>query len=343
MSAPATIAITIGEPAGIGPDLCVRLAKRRWPVRLVFFGDIELLRERAHRVGSGARFVPYSSDAPAPSAALEVAHFPLVMPARPGKPDPLNARAVVATLQGALAGCLTGEFGAMVTAPVQKSAINSAGIPFTGHTEFLAERTGTRHVVMLLVGHGAGASLRVALATTHVPLAAVPAAITSARLTLTLRIVAAELSAKFGIDKPRIAVCGLNPHAGEGGYIGREEIDVIAPVIAQLREQGIRLVGPVPADTVFVPQTAKQFDCIVAMYHDQGLPALKQASFGHGVNVTLGLPIIRTSVDHGTALDLAADAALARNADPGSLIAATELAIGLAAKVGSARTTNVGG
>ena len=343
MSAVPTVAVTLGEPAGIGPDLCLRLAQRRWPARLVFVGDIELLRERALRAGSGARFVPYSSEAKAPSAALEVAHFPLAAAARPGEPDPLNARAVIATLQAALAGCMTGEFAAMVTAPIQKSAINSAGIPFTGHTEFLAERTGTRHVVMLLVGHGAAASLRVALATTHVPLSAVPAAITAARLTLTLRIVAAEMSAKFGIAKPKIAVCGLNPHAGESGYIGREEIDVIAPVIAQLRDEGIALIGPVPADTVFVPQTAKQFDCIVAMYHDQGLPALKQASFGHGVNVTLGLPIVRTSVDHGTALALAADATLAKTADPGSLIAATELAIELAAKARVANPDNVAG
>jgi 4-hydroxythreonine-4-phosphate dehydrogenase len=228
-----------------------------------------------------------------------------------------------------IAGCLAGDFAAMVTAPVQKSSINAAGIAFTGHTEYLAARTGTRHVVMLLVGRGDAAWLRVALATTHLSLAAVPAAITQKGLVTTLQIVASDLRTRFGIEAPRIAVCGLNPHAGEGGYLGREEIDIIAPAIATLRAAGIDVHGPVPADTVFVPHTARQYDCIVAMYHDQGLPALKQASFGHGVNVTLGLPIVRTSVDHGTALDLAADPAGARSADPGSLIAATELAIEL--------------
>jgi 4-hydroxythreonine-4-phosphate dehydrogenase len=220
----------------------------------------------------------------------------------------------------------------MVTGPVQKSVINDAGIHFTGHTEFLAQRTDTARVVMLLVGAAPWGALRVALATTHLPLAAVPAAITRETLTETLRIVVADLERKFGIAKPRIGVCGLNPHAGEGGYLGREEIEVIAPVLAALRGEGLDLAGPLPADTVFVPAKAREYDCIVAMYHDQGLPVLKHASFGHGVNVTLGLPIVRTSVDHGTALDLAADGALARAADPGSLFAAVDLAIELAAR-----------
>ena len=330
MTAPATIAVTIGEPAGIGPDLCVRLAERKWPVRLVLIGDMELLRERARRLGAGIRFVPHAKHgAPAPGA-IEVAHFPLVAPTVPGEPDPANARVVLTTLDAALAGCMAGEFAAMVTAPVQKSVINAAGMPFTGHTEFLAERSGAKHVVMMLVGHGESASLRVALATTHLPLAAVPAAITRESLEATLRVVSADLAGKFRIARPRIAVCGLNPHAGEGGYLGREEIDVIEPAIASLRNAGVDVVGPIPADTAFVPATARGFDCIVAMYHDQGLPALKQASFGHGVNVTLGLPIVRTSVDHGTALDLAADGVKARTADPGSMFAALELAIELA-------------
>jgi 4-hydroxythreonine-4-phosphate dehydrogenase len=330
MTAPVTIAVTSGEPAGIGPDLCARLAERRWAVRLVLFGDIELLRDRARRLGAGVRLVPYARGNSAPGGAIEVAHYPLAARVTAGRPEIANARAVLAMLDAALAGCASGEFAAMVTAPVQKSVINAAGIPFTGHTEYLAARTGTPHVVMLLVGPAEVAWLRVALATTHLPLAAVPAAITRDGLVATLQVIVSDLRVRFGIEAPRIAVCGLNPHAGEGGYLGREEIEIIEPAIALLRAAGADITGPVPADTVFVPQTARGFDCIVAMYHDQGLPALKQASFGHGVNVTLGLPIVRTSVDHGTALDLAADPARARSADPGSLVAATELAIDLA-------------
>jgi 4-hydroxythreonine-4-phosphate dehydrogenase len=329
MTAEAAIAVTLGEPGGIGPDLCVRLTERRWPVRLVLIGDIELVRERARRLRAGVRFVPYAKAGQPAAGTIEVAHFPLAVPALAGRPNPANARCVVATLDAALAGCMTREFTAMVTAPVQKSVINEAGIPFTGHTEFLTERSGASHVVMMLVGHGASAWLRVALATTHLPLAAVPAAITRESLEATLRVVTADLARKFCITRPRIAVCGLNPHAGESGYLGREEIEVIGPATAALRNEGVDVVGPVPADTAFVPATARGFDCIVAMYHDQGLPALKQASFGHGVNVTLGLPIVRTSVDHGTALDLAADEARARTADPGSMFAAFELAIEL--------------
>ncbi|HEY2862318.1 MAG TPA: 4-hydroxythreonine-4-phosphate dehydrogenase PdxA [Casimicrobiaceae bacterium] len=336
MSAP-TIVVTIGEPAGIGPDLAVRLAERTWPARLVLAGDRELLRERARRLGAGVRLLPYVRDAGATPGALEVAHFPVVAPVQAGKLDAANARTVIASLDAALSGCLSGEFGAMVTAPVQKSVINDAGIAFTGHTEFLAQRTGAAGVVMLLVGATPWGPLRVALATTHLPLAAVPAAITREMLARTLSIVAADLERKFGIARPHVAVCGLNPHAGEGGYLGREEIDVIAPVMATLRAEGLDLVGPLPADTAFVPAKAREFDCIVAMYHDQGLPVLKHASFGHGVNVTLGLPIVRTSVDHGTALDLAAEGASARAADPGSLFAAVDLAIDLAARVRASR------
>ena len=328
MNANAPIAVTMGEPAGIGPDLCVRLAERRWAARLIGIGDIELLRDRARRLRAGVRIVPYIRGRDAAPGTFEVAHFPLAVAAVPGRLDPGNAKAVLATLDAALTGCLAGEFSAMVTAPVQKSVINDAGMAFSGHTEFLAERTGAT-VVMMLVGATAAGPLRVALTTTHLPLSAVPAAITEALVTRTVRIVADELSAKFRIAKPRIAVCGLNPHAGEDGYLGREEIEIIAPALAALREQGIAVAGPLPADTVFVPAKASEFDCVIAMYHDQGLPVLKHASFGHGVNVTLGLPIVRTSVDHGTALDLAADGAGARSADPGSLFAAVALAIEL--------------
>ena len=335
MIAPVTIAVTSGEPAGIGPDLCVRLAERRWSMRMVLFGDIELLRDRARRLGAGVRLVPYAKGDAAPSGAIEVAHYPVATGVTAGRPDPANARTVLAMLDAALAGCVAGEFAAMVTAPVQKSVINAAGVPFTGHTEYLAARTKAKHAVMLLVGRGEAAWLRVALATTHLPLAAVPAAITQHGLVATLKVVASDLRTRFGIGAPRIVVCGLNPHAGEGGYLGREEIDVIEPAIALARESGIAVTGPVPADTAFVPHTARGFDCIVAMYHDQGLPALKQASFGHGVNVTLGLPIVRTSVDHGTALDLAADPVRARSADPGSLVAATELAFDIARNTAS--------
>ncbi len=329
MKASAPIAVTLGEPAGIGPDLCVRLAERRSATRLIGIGDIELLRDRARRLRAGVRIVPYVRGREPVPGTFEVSHFPLAAAAVPGRLDPGNAKAVLATLDAALTGCLAGEFSAMVTAPVQKSVINDAGMAFTGHTEFLAARTGST-VVMMLVGATASGPLRVALATTHVPLSAVPGAITEALLMRTVRIVADDLVAKFHIAKPRIAVCGLNPHAGEGGYLGREEVEIIAPALAKLRAEGIDVAGPLPADTVFVPAKSREFDCVVAMYHDQGLPVLKHATFGHGVNVTLGLPIVRTSVDHGTALDLAADSAGARSADPGSMFAAVDLAIELA-------------
>jgi 4-hydroxythreonine-4-phosphate dehydrogenase len=325
-----TIAVTVGEPAGIGPDLCVRLAEKRWPARLVLVGDIELLRERARRLGAGVQFAPYSLGGVGGSSALEVAHFPLAAAALPGRLDPANAKAVIATLEAALTGCTSGEFSAMVTAPVQKSVLNYAGFTFTGHTEFLAQRTGAKRVVMLLVGGPRERILRVALATTHLPLASVPAAINQADLEDILGVVAADLTSKFSIEKPRIAVCGLNPHAGEGGFLGREEIETITPAVKAARASGLDVRGPLPADTAFVPRMLEQVDCVVAMYHDQGLPVLKHASFGHGVNVTLGLPILRTSVDHGTALDLAEDVVKARQADPGSLFAAVELAIDLA-------------
>jgi 4-hydroxythreonine-4-phosphate dehydrogenase len=331
------IAITVGEPAGIGPELVAQLGVRHleqpFAARLVCIGDRDLLQLRAARAGWAPRYRDYHPAAfPPADGAIEVWHQPVGVPVTPGHPDPSNAQSVLQMLGSAADACATGAFAALVTAPVQKSVLQDAGIPFSGHTEFFAERTRTPRVVMMLTGSGPGVPLRVALVTTHVALAAVPAAVTRAAVEETLLIVARELRAKFAIAAPRIAVCGLNPHAGEGGHLGREEIEVIAPAIAAVRALGVDADGPFPADTVFVPATAERFDAIVAMYHDQGLPVLKAATFGRGVNVTLGLPFIRTSVDHGTALDLAADPVKVRTADPGSLVAALELAIALAAR-----------
>jgi 4-hydroxythreonine-4-phosphate dehydrogenase len=254
--------------------------------------------------------------------SLDVEHVPLRRARVPGKLDPANSAYVLAVLDRALDGCLRGEYHAMVTAPVQKSVINDAGIAFTGHTEYLAERANAAHVVMMLVGGG----LRVALATTHLPLAQVPGAITRDSLGHTLRVIHHDLQKRFRIARPRILVSGLNPHSGESGHLGTEDRDVIAPAIAQAKSAGIDAAGPIPADTLFVPERLKGADAVLAMYHDQGLPVLKYASFGRGVNVTLGLPFVRTSVDHGTALDLAGTG----RADPGSLIEALKLAIELA-------------
>ena len=320
------IAITVGEPAGIGPELCLRLAERSWAMPLVLIGDKTTLALRAAALGLAALpEFPGSRDStlratPLPLAdPISVWHHPLPEFVLPGTLNPNNSREVLYTLDSAIHGCISGYFSAMVTAPVHKGAINDAGIAFTGHTEYLAEATNTPQVVMMLVG----GNLRVALATTHLPLKDVPAAINEASLETTLRIIDADLRDKFGITSPRIAVCGLNPHAGEGGYLGREEIDVIAPLIDRMAAAGMNVEGPFPADTIFVPSHAGHYDAILAMFHDQGLPVLKAASFGAGVNVTLGLPFIRTSVDHGTALDLAGSG----RADPGSLFAAVELAI----------------
>ena len=334
VSRPA-IAVTSGEPSGIGPELCAMLAVRHgtepYAARLVILGDREVLAARAARVGLAPKYADYDPASFAPSGGVvEVWHQPLAAPPVPGHPDPTNGASVLSMLRHACDACAQGAFAALVTAPVQKSAILDAGLPFTGHTEYFAERTGTPRVVMMLVGGAADTPLRVALVTTHLPIAAVPAAITRDAVRETLAIVDADLRRRFGIAAPRIAVCGLNPHAGESGHLGREEVDTIAPAIADARDAGIDARGPLPADTVFVPSQARSYDAIVAMYHDQGLPVLKAASFGHGVNVTLGLPFPRTSVDHGTALDLAADADRAKLADPGSLHAAVELAIALA-------------
>src|SRR6202049_1155050 len=340
MNANAPITVTMGEPAGIGPDLCVRLAERRWGAGLMGIGDIEVLRDRARRLRAGVRIVPYIRGRDAAPGTFEVAHFPLAVPAVPGRLDPGNAKAVLATLDAALNGCLAGEFSAMVTAPVQKSVINDAGMAFSGHTEFLAERTGAT-VVMMLVGATATGPLRVALTTTHLPLSAVPAAITEALVTRTVRIVADELSAKFRIANPRIAVCGLNPHAGEDGYLGREEIEIIAPALAALREQGIAVAGPLPADTVFVPHKASEFDCVIAMYHDQGLPVLKHASFGHGVNPPPRVPVVAPSGEPGPALRPGPRGAGPPGPGSGLLFAAVALAIELTNRAHDPRVTRM--
>jgi 4-hydroxythreonine-4-phosphate dehydrogenase len=303
------IAVTSGEPAGIGPDICLRLAEREWPARLVVLGDRDLLAARAAQLGLDP-------------GRIDIRHVPLKKSAPAGRLDPANARYVLDMLDAALAGCLGGEYAAMVTAPVHKGVINDAGISFSGHTEYLAEHTATPRVVMLL----AGAGLRVALATTHLALKDVPAAITRDDLETTLRILNADLKSKFGIGQPRILVAGLNPHAGEGGHMGREEIEVIGPVLAKLRAEGMDLVGPLPADTLFTKNVLAGSDAQLAMYHDQGLAVLKYAAFDEGINVTLGLPIIRTSVDHGTALDLAGTG----KASPTSLFAAIDAAIDMA-------------
>ncbi len=295
------------------------LAAHSLSARVVVVADAELLRTRAHALGQAYAVDAFSTRDTAP--AFSVLHVPLVSPVIPGKLDPANSPYVLRTLERAADGCRDGLFDAMTTAPVHKGVINDAGCPFTGHTEFLAARLRAAPVVMMLAGGG----MRVALATTHLPVHAVPAAITVEGLEQTLRVLHGDLVTRFGIPRPRILVAGLNPHAGESGHLGREEIEVIVPVLNRLRGEGMDLTGPLPADTLFQPDRLRLCDCVLAMYHDQGLPVLKFASFGGGVNVTLGLPIIRTSVDHGTALDLAGTG----KASDGSLIAAIELAVEL--------------
>lgn len=325
------IAVTSGEPAGIGPELCLHLATDPGQAHPVVVGDRNLLAESAARLGLNRVFRDYlPENAPVPGV-LDVLHVPLAKPATPGSLDVANGPYVLSLLDRALAGCLSGEFAAMATAPVHKGIINQAGVPFTGHTEYLAEKTDTPLVVMMLAGDTERGPLRVALTTTHLPLKDVPAAITPAVLEETLRILHADLRGKYGLAQPRILVAGLNPHAGEGGYLGREEIEVITPVLDKLRAEGMLLSGPHPADTMFTPPVLAQGDAVLAMYHDQGLTALKYATFGHGINVTLGLPIIRTSVDHGTALELAGTG----KADPGSLFEAVAEAARMATRKAS--------
>jgi len=309
------IAVTSGEPAGIGPDICLALAAAALPVRVCVLGDHELLRARAARLGINI-------------AGLTIEHVPLRAPCTPGRLAAANAPYVIDILDRAIAGCVDGRFAAMVTAPLHKGIINDAGMAFTGHTEYLAEKTNTPRVVMMLAGTGANAGLRVALATTHLALKDVPAAITRPELETTLRILHTDLRDKFGFAQPRILVAGLNPHAGEGGHMGTEEIDVIIPVLDKLRAEGMDLVGPLPADTLFTRRVLAGSHAQLAMYHDQGLAVLKYAAFEDGINITLGLPILRTSVDHGTALDLAGSG----KADTSSLLAAIQVAADIIAR-----------
>ena len=326
----ALFALTPGEPAGIGPDLCLLLAREAQPQALVAVASMPLLSERSQQLGLDTTLLTVGPGAwpttPAPAGSLYVWDTPLASPVQAGQLTPTNAAYVLQTLTRAGQGCIDGTFAGMITAPVHKGVINEAGIPFSGHTEFLAELTTTEQVVMMLATRG----LRVALVTTHLPLRDVAAAITAERLTRVTRILHADLVEKFGIARPRILVCGLNPHAGEGGHLGHEEIEVIEPALAQLREEGLNLIGPLPADTLFTPKHLEHCDAVLAMYHDQGLPVLKYKGFGAAVNVTLGLPIIRTSVDHGTALDLAGTGKV----DTGSLQVALETAYQMAAARG---------
>ena len=316
------IVITPGEPAGIGPELVVQLAQRDWPMELVVCADPQLLTDRALMLGLPLTLLPYDADQPArPQRASTLTVLPVALrsAAAPGQLNVANGSYVVDTLARACDGCLSGEFAALVTGPVHKGVINDAGVPFTGHTEFFEARSGTAKVVMML----ATEALRVALATTHLPLRDVADAITPALLRDVITILYRDLQNKFGIAQPHVLVCGLNPHAGEGGHMGSEEIDIIIPLLEALRAEGMNLSGPLPADTLFQPKYLDHADAVLAMYHDQGLPVLKYQGFGRGVNITLGLPFIRTSVDHGTALELAGQG----KADVGSFITALNLAI----------------
>jgi 4-hydroxythreonine-4-phosphate dehydrogenase len=319
------IALTPGEPAGIGPDLAVMIASRGCEAELVAIADPELLEQRARMLRLPLQLQPYHPERkpePTSGGRLLIEPVRLGTPAQPGRPDPANARYVLDSLRRACTGCQSGEFAAMVTAPVQKSVINDAGFPFSGHTEFLAGLTESPQPLMLLVA----GTLRVALLTTHLPLREVAGQVTAERIISAVQILHDGLRSRFGIDAPRIAVLALNPHAGESGHLGSEEIEILAPAIESLRAHGLAISGPLPADSAFTPERLTGYDAVLAMYHDQGLPVLKHVGFGAAVNVTLGLPIIRTSVDHGTALELAGTG----RADPGSLAAAVALAADLA-------------
>lgn len=315
------LVLTPGEPAGIGPDITLQLLQQKLPCEMVVVADKALLAQRAQQLEIKTDFVNYQKNN-FNSNAINVIHVPMITPVIPGVPNSQNAVYVLETLRVATAGCLNHEFTGLVTAPVHKAIINEAGIAFSGHTEYLAQLTHTKMVVMMLVAK----QLRVALVTTHLPVADVAKAITTEKIIKTVNIIHHDLKTRFNMANPRIAVCGLNPHAGENGYLGREEIDIIAPALKILTSQGIAVKGPLSADTIFTADSLKTADVIVVMYHDQGLPVLKYAGFGHAVNVTLGLPIIRTSVDHGTAFDLAGTG----KADWHSLEAAVELAAELA-------------
>lgn len=316
--------ITAGEPSSIGPDLILQLAKQAWPVELIICTDKTLLAERAVLLGEKVTLLDYDPLSTAQAnqpGTLKVAHIGLQAPVEAGQLNHLNAQFVLDTLAFAGQGCLSGEFSGLVTAPVHKGIINDAGVAFSGHTEFFAEQANVDLVVMMLATTG----LRVALVTTHLPLADVSAAITESRLTKIIRILHQELQKKYAIEAPCIYVCGLNPHAGESGHMGREEIDTIEPTLEKLRAEGINLIGPLPADTLFQEKYLINADAVLAMYHDQGLPVLKYKGFGQSVNITLGLPFVRTSVDHGTALTLAGSG----EADPSSLFCAVNEAIAM--------------
>ncbi|CAG9428013.1 4-hydroxythreonine-4-phosphate dehydrogenase [Providencia alcalifaciens] len=320
------IIITPGEPAGVGPDLLIQLAQQAWPVELVACADPDLLIQRAKALNLPLTLREYDAKQPQTSVAGQLSIVPVSLSvlAEAGKLDVRNGEYVTETLARACDGCLNGEFSAIVTGPVHKGIINDAGIPFSGHTEFFADRSHCDRVVMML----ATQELRVALATTHLPLKDVSEAITQQSLHEVITILHHDLQTKFGIENPHIYVCGLNPHAGEGGHMGMEEIETIIPALESLRKQGITLIGPLPADTLFQPKYLTDADAVLAMYHDQGLPVLKYQGFGRAVNITLGLPFIRTSVDHGTALELAGTG----QADAGSFITALKLAIQMTQK-----------
>ncbi|MEJ2361743.1 MAG: 4-hydroxythreonine-4-phosphate dehydrogenase PdxA [Gammaproteobacteria bacterium] len=320
------LVITPGEPAGIGPDLVLRLAQQPLTHPVVAVASRDLLQERARQLGLSIRLYDYTASEVSLSRPGELCvwHVPLAATAQAGKLNPANADYVLQTLRLATEGCLDRQFAALITGPIHKGVINHAGFPFTGHTEYLAELSDTALPVMMLMTTG----LRVALATTHLPLRKVCDAITPALIEQCLRILQHDLQSRFAIDNPRISVCGLNPHAGEDGHLGREEIDIINPVLAQLRQEGMHLRGPLPADTAFTPDKMQDTDAYLAMYHDQGLAVLKHIGFGKAVNVTLGLPFIRTSVDHGTALELAGSG----NIDDSSLHAAIAAALQMIGK-----------
>ncbi|MDX1303471.1 4-hydroxythreonine-4-phosphate dehydrogenase PdxA [Photobacterium sp.] len=328
MSKVKRIAITPGEPAGIGPDLVIAIAQQNWPHELVICANAQLMVERAAQLGLPLEVRVYDASLPAQphqAGTMVVTDHDLKAPVTPGELKEQNGHYVLQTLERAAQGCLSGEFAALVTGPVHKGVINRAGVAFSGHTEFFAQQADTAQVVMMLATEG----LRVALVTTHIPLAYVSKAITEERLQQVIRILHADLVSKFGIKQPKIYVCGLNPHAGEDGCLGREEIDIISPALEQLRQQeGMNLVGPLPADTIFQDKYLADADTVLAMYHDQGLPVLKYKGFGKSVNITLGLPFIRTSVDHGTALELAGTG----QADTGSLWTALSHALKLVEK-----------
>ena len=320
------ILLTMGEPAGIGPDLCALIAHKSFPCELIVVGDPVLLGDRARLLGIDLQLTAFEPGrAPSPHRPGVLRYLPVGCAAgcKPGHLNPAWSGYVLETIETAVRGCLSGDFDALVTAPVHKGVINEAGIAFSGHTEYIAAMTGGHPVMMLAIP-----GLRVALATTHLPLSEVSAAITGELIESVLRILSAELDHRFGVQRPRILVCGLNPHAGEGGHLGREELEIIEPVLEVLRAEGMQLHGPLPADTLFLPKYLEHADAVLAMYHDQGLPVLKYAGFGRAVNITLGLPIIRTSVDHGTALDLAGTGRV----DTGSLEAAIAMAVDMAAR-----------